>query len=289
MFRAITVLALLCSVSFGLLADVSAGEVQNPYTRAMLQEKVDAYIAALKKGRASLMPLVPGAKYIENRKEISFKDGVWREPPVVDFHRSFLDTERGETYSEIICASGSHPYVIGTRLKIEGGKIAEVEALVTDEDDWLFNALTYLKYSPRESWDILPPEMRSSRQTLIRAANAYFDIFKDPSSVDEVSWNIPCARLEGGIYSNPENRPDASCTGGPPLEGSVDITNRRFLVDVDMGTVVGLANFGSENGWPDAHVFRLENGKMRFIHTLTVCPDGCEFPLPEPMEGDARK
>jgi len=45
-----------------------------------------------------------------------------------------------------------------------------------------------------------------------------------------------------------------------------------------MGTVVGLANFGAENGWPDSHTFRLEGGKIRYVHTLTVCPDGCVLP-----------
>jgi hypothetical protein len=278
MFRIIAVLVLLCGTFFCHVQDVSSSEIQNPCTREGLQAKVDAYIAALKRGEPSLMPLAPGARYIENRKEGSFKEGVWQGPLVVDFYRSLLDTELCETYTEIICASGSHPYVIGTRLKITGDRIAEVEALVTNEDDWLFNASNYLKYSSQENWSILPPEMRSDRQTLIRVANAYFDVFKDPSSANEVPWNIPCARLEGGMYTNPENKPDASCTGGPPLEGSVAITNRRFIVDVDMGTVVGLANFGDENGWPDSHIFRLENGKMRYVHTLTVCPNGCKLP-----------
>ena len=281
MFRAIAVLALLCCVISCQMKNVSFSEAQNPCTREALQAKVDAYIDSLKKGDSSLMPLAPGAKYIENRKETSFKEGVWQESLVIDFHRSLLDTKLCETYTEIISASGSHPYVIGSRLKITGDAIAEVEALVTDEDDWLFNASNYLKYSSRENWSILPPEMRSDRQTLIRVANAYFDVFKDFSSTNEIPWNIPCARLEGGMYTNPENKPDASCTEGPPLEGSVEITNRRFIVDVDMGTVVGLANFGDENGWPDSHIFRLEDGKMRFIHTLTVCPDGCEFPSPQ--------
>lgn len=278
MFRVTVFLLFLCSILSCHLKDVSHPGDQNQCTRGILQAKVDAYIDSLKKGDSSLMPLAPGAKYIENRKETSFKEGAWREPLVIDFHRSFIDTKLCETFTEIICASGSHPYVIGTRLKIIEDMISEVEALVTDHDDWLFNASTYLKYSPGEDWNILPPEMRSDRQTLIGVANAYFDIFKDSSAVNEVPWNIPCARLEGGIYSNPENKPDASCTGGPPLEGSVEITNRRFIVDVAKGTVVGLANFGDENGWPDSHLFRLENGKLRYIHTLTVCPDGCEFP-----------
>ena len=281
MFRVIGVLALLCCIFSCQMKDVSLHEVQNPCTRETLQVKLDAYIDSLKKGDSFSMPLAPGAKYIENRKETSFEEGVWQEPLIVDFHRSLLDTKLCETYTEIISASRSHPYVIGTRLKIIGDAIAEVEALVTDEDDWLFDASNYLKYSPQENWSILPPEMRSDRQTLIRVANAYFDVFKDPSSANEVPWNIPCARLEGGMYTNPENKPDASCTEGPPLEGSVEITNRRFIVDVDMGTAVGLANFGDENGWPDSHIFRLENGKLRYIHTLTVCPNGCVFPSPQ--------
>jgi cytochrome c551/c552 len=261
-----------------LVGYVLGSGTKNKSTRENLQIMADAYIQALKKGDPAAMPLASEAKYIENRKDTSFEEGIWKEPLAVDFHRSFFDEELSETFTEVICASGSHPCVIGTRLKINGDRIAEVEALVTDEDDWLFNASTYLKYSPQESWDILPAEMRSDRRTLIRAANAYFDIFKDPAFVDKIQWNIPCARLEGGIYSNPENKPDALCTGGPPLEGSVEITNRRFIVDVEMGSVIGLANFGDENGWPDSHIFRLENGRMRYIHTLTVCPDGCEFP-----------
>jgi hypothetical protein len=249
-------------------------------TRGGLREKVTLYLDALQSGDSTRMPLSTDAKYIENRKEIPFDAGVWTSPVKIDFHRSLFDVQTCETFTEIISATGSHPYVIGTRLKIVEDKFLEVEALVTDRDDWLFNADNYLKYSSRETWDILPVEKRSDRQTLIQAANAYFDVFKDPSGANEVPWNIPCARLEGGIYSNPDNKPDASCTGGPPLEGSVEITNRRFIVDIDMGTVVGLANFGDENGWPDSHIFRLENGKVRYIHTLTVCPDGCELPSP---------
>lgn len=274
MVRIFSIVLLFCCI----VSSLSAAAPQNSCTRAGLQEKVDAYVDALKKGSISSMTLAPQAKYVENRKEMPFNEGVWRKPLIVDFSRSFLDVESCETYSEIISATGSHPYVIGTRLKIENNRIAEVEALVTDEDDWLFNADVYLKYSPEETWSILPDEQRSDRKTLVAAANAYFDVFKDPSSANDVPWNIPCARLEGGTYTNPDNKPDASCTGGPPLEGSVEISNRRFIVDLDMGTVIGLANFGDENGWPDSHIFRLVKGKVRYVHTLTVCPNGCQLP-----------
>jgi len=250
-------------------------------TRADLQAAVDKYLDALGKANPSLMPLAPGAKYIENRKEVPLGQGLWQTALDIDFHRSLLDVETCETFTEIIRTNSSHPYVIGTRMKIENRKILEIEALVTDKNDWLFNADHYLKYSSNEKWDILPPAQRSDRQTLIKAANAYFDVFSNPSSSPNVPWGIPCARLEGGAYTNPNNDPKASCTGGPPLEGSVKIVNRRFIVDLDMGTVVGLVDFGAENGWPDSHTFRLENGNIRYVHTLTVCPSGCEIPSPK--------
>src|SRR4030043_1954167 len=128
MFRVIAVLVLLCSTFSCHMKDVSFSEAPNPCAREVLQAKVDAYIDALNKGEPSLMPLVPGAKYIENRKETSFEGGVWQGPLAVDFHRSLIDTKTCETYTEIISASGSHPYVIGTRLKITGDSIAEGEA-----------------------------------------------------------------------------------------------------------------------------------------------------------------
>lgn len=281
MIRALAMFALLCS-AMSLRAETALlTAAKTGCTRAGLQGTADKYLDALKKGTPSLMPLASGAKYIENRKEIPFGQGIWQKPLDIDLHRSLLDVETCETFTEIINAGGSHPYVIGTRLKILDNKISEVESLVTDQNDWLFNAANYLKYSSQEKWDILPAAQRSDRQALIKAANAYFDVFANPSSSSNVPWGIPCARLEGGAYTNPKGDPKASCTGGPPLEGSVKIVNRRFIVDLDMGTVVGFVDFGAENGWPDTHTFRLENGKVRYVHTLTVCPNGCELPAPK--------
>jgi len=281
MIRMIAVFALLGGAMTSCTEADVVTVAETGCTRASLQENVDKYLDALKKGTPDLMPLASGAKYLENSEEISFDQGIWKQPFHIDSHRSLLDVETCETFSEIINATSDHPYVLGTRLKIVDNEIAEVETLATDKDDWLFNADNYLKYSSQEKWDILPEEQRSDRQTLINAANAYFDVFLDFSGPNNVPWGIPCARLEGGMYTNPDNDPEASCTGGPPIEGSVQIVNRRFIVDLDMGTVVGLADFGEKDGWPDSHIFRLENGKVRYVHTLTVCPDGCEMPAPK--------
>ena len=61
------------------------------------------------------------------------------------------------------------------------------------------------------------------------------------------------------------------------------ITQRRFVVDREIGAVVVLSRF-SINKLPDSHLFRVEKGKIRFVHTLTVCTiPGCGFTVrPQP-------
>jgi hypothetical protein len=253
-------------------------------TRPSLGKTADLYLQALKRGAPSLLPLAPGATYIENRKATPFGEGIWGSPLEVDFSRSLLDVDICETFTEIISAKTDHPYVIGTRLKVVDGAIAEVESLVSDKDDWLFDADSYLKYSSTEKWDILPAETRSNRQTLIRVASDYFDIFEDYAAFDRVPWGIPCVRIEGGAYTNPKNEPNPSCTAGVPKGGGVPMTNRRYIVDELLGAVMGQVDFGGPKGLPDAHTFRLENGKLRYVHVITLCPDGCPvIPPPEDM------
>ena len=283
MIRAMVFLALFCSAVSVRAETAAFAAAAAGCTRASLQATVDKYLNALRKGDPSLMPLIPQAKYMENRNEVPLGQGIWHAPLAVDFSRSQLDVETCQTFTEIIHAGSDHPYVIGTRLKIEDNRISQIESLVADKDDWLFNAADYLKYSSQEKWDILPADKQSDRQTLLNAANAYFDTFGDYASFSKVPWGTPCARIEGGMYTNRNNNPNASCTVGMPKDSNVKIINRHFLVDVDMGTVVGMVDFREEKRNPDVHTFRLENGKLRYVHTIQVCTiqPNCGLPLPK--------
>jgi hypothetical protein len=66
--------------------------------------------------------------------------------------------------------------------------------------------------------------------------------------------------------------PSDSCDVGVPA--GVNIANRRFIVDETIGAVVVFCTFGAGgpgggSGAPDTHLFRVENGKLRYVHTLT--------------------
>lgn len=290
MIRAIvSIVLLLCSTSFVHAQSAAASQAKG-CTRAGLQTAVDNYIAAQGAGNLSKMFLASQVKYVENMTEIKKEQGLWNTPLPIAFHRSILDVDSCRTFTEVIVTEGAAPYVLGTRLKVEDGKISEIDSMVTKKGDWLFNANNYLKYSQAEDWRVLNANERVDRQALINAGNAYFDHFSDKNV--QIPFGKPCARLEGGIYTTRNfDDPNASCDIGFP-EDKLPIVNRSYVVDVDMGTVNIFCRFGNPPGAPDSHTFRLVNGKLRYVHTLTMNIPGVSTeqimgrqPAPKPKSG----
>lgn len=273
MTRAIVVGFLVLCAGLALSA---SGFAQAACTRADLQSAVDGYLAAQRSGNPAALPLAASSKYIENTVETALDKSIVKSALKIDFSRSLLDATVCETFTEVIVTDKSHPYVLGVRTKVSNRKISELETLVTDADDWLFNADNYLKYSPAENWGEIPAASRDSRQTLIAAANAYFDVFDDNNV--KVPWGTPCNRLEGGIRTG-RGQPDDSCNVGVP--SGMKLTNRRFIADPEIGAVVGFIRWPTSV--PDSHLFRVEGGKLRFVHSLTVCTvPNCGFPQRAP-------
>jgi hypothetical protein len=232
-------------------------------SRRNLQAAVDSYIEAQKAGDPSKMPIAPNVKFFQNQKSVTADKSICATALPIAFHRDFLDTDSCQTFSEVIVTEGGHPYVWAMRLKCDNEKISEVNAIVTDKGDWLFNASKYLtKSSQDETWDTIPFDKRPTRQALIDACNAYFDYIGD-QSVDLVPWGSPCYRVEGGlVYITP-------CSDG--IKGlHVNIPNRTYLFDPVMGTINAFCFFGYA---PDSHIIRFKEGKILYVHTLTACGD----------------
>ncbi len=237
-------------------------------TRAELNAATDAYVAAQKSGDVSGMPLDPKAHYLENMQTVDKAKGLWNTKLPVADTISFHDPVRCKTFTQIIVNQGGKPYVIGTRLYVNQGKILKVDSLVTHPGDWLFNANAYLTYSTKEDWADLKAGQKTAPAEMIRGANAYLDSFADKFT--EVPWGTPCARLEGGAYTNRDSKPDASCNVGIPA-GVLYIVNRDYVIDPDKGVINVFCRFGnSTSGMPDSHTFRYVDGKIHAVHTLSV-------------------
>lgn len=263
-----TILMWLVLSSMLLMPMIGYAEIS--CTRGGLQEAVNLYIDAQTKGDLSILPLARGVGYRENIAIADINEGIVSKPLKIRHHFSLLDEYSCQTFTEVIVTDKENPYVLGTRLRVNHGLIAEVETLWTTTGYWLFDADSYLKYSSTEDWGPIPAEKRDSRGTLVKAATAYLDAFLE-GKIDLVPWGFPCVRTEGGAYTGKDS-PNDSCEVGVPA--GVNIANRRFVVDDVIGSAVVFCTFGAGtpgggSGAPDSHLFRVENGRLRYVHTLT--------------------
>ena len=248
----------------------TAGFAQMSCSREGLQRAVDLYIAAQTKATRPLFRSRRASATWRTTRQADIASGLIKTAMKIDHHRSLLDPSTCQTFTEAIVTNKEKPYVLGTRLRVNRDKIAEVEILWTTTGYWLFNADNYLKWSSSEKWDVIPENQRDSRATLVAAANAYLDAFLEGKK-DGVPWGYPCNRTEGGMHTG-NGSPTDSCDVGVPA--GVNIANRRFIVDETIGSVVVYCTFGAGgpnggSGAPDTHLFRVENGKLRYVHTLT--------------------
>jgi hypothetical protein len=257
--------------------------------RATLKTITDNYLSAQTSGNASLFTAAsPSTLYLQDDKPLSLPSGILSRPLKIDFNRSILDTTTCTTFTESIIASTTPQYVIGTRMEIDSlsNRVSKMETLATKRGDWAFNATGYLYWNAQENWDPIPPTQRDKRSVIQAAGDAYFDRFMNINAT--VPWGTPCARLEGGAYTGARNESINTCDLGLP--GNIRVEQRRYVVDETYGVVVLFLYFpgldrATNRPSPDSHMFRVEKGKIRYIHTLSTCETpGCGMNGTIPMK-----
>ncbi|KAI2486249.1 hypothetical protein Ptr902_00382 [Pyrenophora tritici-repentis] len=250
-------------------------------TREYLEETTNSYVNLMATGQHDRFEnLAYSMQYFENNVTSSILSGTPALGMTIDSHRSILDTTQCKTMTEIIVTDLIHPYVIHTQMTLDSeGNVNLIDSIVTDKSDWAFNATGYKYWNSQESWDPIPETKRDSREVVKAAGNAYADRFNDTSVV--VPFGTPCTRLEGGVYTGRGNLSANTCDIGG-LPSNVLLTNRKYVVDEVMGVVdifmgfTGLDRTRNTEGAPDSHMFRIEGGKIRYVHTASACfVDGC--------------
>jgi hypothetical protein len=245
----------MLSLIFGV-SILLVGPAMAQCSRQTLQQEVDGYVAAVKAGNASQ----GSATFTENFKTINFKSGIHSKPIKVGLTRSLLDTTACATYTLFIAPDNAPPMVIGTQIHYTGGKAATIETLFnTKENGWVADPKATFQIASKDKRDIIPEAQRDSRKTIQAVADAYFAKFSNSSVT--IPHHTPCERLEGRMRFYPD------CTTGIP-SGNMKMTNRRYVIDEAYGTVDIFLKFGGS--MPDSHEFRVEGGKLRYVHAITV-------------------
>jgi len=263
------------------LAMASPAAAQAGCGDEVLTELSDGWVKALEQGSPFTMNLGEWIDYSENFKRSSL-GGFLDHPRKVDWHLTLKDRTQCKVFVEAVMLDETRPLVTATMIGNGYFGAGPFNNIVTDEGDWLFDAPKTLEYASQEDWSVIPEAQRNTRDEIKAAADAYLDYFDDKSV--QVPWGTPCARLEGGIYTG-RGQPDDSCDVGVP-EG-IKLTDRQYVIDETIGAVAVFLKFGEQQR-PDSHLFRIEGGKIRYVHTVTNCGDqvNCGFPPLEEMRAN---
>jgi len=207
-------------------------------SRAFLTQAADAYVTAQTAGSLSPFQAFLSSSYthIENNKNISTATSVLTKALKIDHRRTNYDLVACATYTELVSASG--PYVIGTQLRHDAsGNVSSIDTIASTTGSWLFNATKTLQYVKAEKWDSLAVSTQSSREVLQAAGDAYLDMWSDAHAHEHVPWGTPCTRLEGSAYTGKGEASDSCQPGIPSNHNQAPNTHRRYVIDVEMGSV----------------------------------------------------
>jgi hypothetical protein len=263
--------AILGAAAAGAMLFAATSASAQGCDRQDMQDTADDYVSAQQTADPIKMHMNLWVDYNEQMQNATMSTGIMSKGLKIDFHRALLDTTSCSVFVEEVVADPAHPYVIGSIVTARGGNVGGMQVVWTDKSNgWLFNPANTLKYSKAENWSPIAQADRDSRATLQAAADAYLDLFNNKDI--KVPWGTPCARLEGGAYTSRAQpgslNPDDSCNVGVP--SGVPIVDRTYVIDPELGAVAVLSHFGKDQE-PDFHTFRVEHGKIKYVHTITAC------------------
>ncbi len=236
-------------------------------TREDLIASAETYIAAQIAGKLDGLKLADNFTYQENNKVVDVKKGVLNTPLKLDINRTTADTVACASYTMLISTGGPKAYVLATQIRHNGEdtkSIAMIDTIAATTGSLFFNASLTLKYIQAESWAPLDADQRPSRELLKKVGDAYLDMWTDAMAADTIPWGTQCERVEGSRLTKP-------CGGSLPHGGSSRPNEmRRYVIDETIGSVDVLCAFNSIGNYPDSHEIRVEGGKVKYVHTITV-------------------
>lgn len=271
-----------------VLGTLTAPVLAADCTREGLLAAAHSYVAAQAAGDISkLLPLdSTNFTYRKNNKAAALAPGVLATPLKLDLNRSTADAVACASYTLLISTTGggsrsTKPYVLATQIRHRGNDtsaMATIDTIAATTGSLFFNAAQTLRYlQAEEDWSSSPPPVDPSsaaaaaaaarptdRATLRKFADAYLDMWTDAKAADQMAWAPGCERVEGSRLTRP-------CNGSLPRGGSAQRNgDRRYVIDDVYGSVDVLCEFSSLGDMPDSHELRVVNGKVKYVHTVTV-------------------
>ena len=226
----------------GLLVNGAAAEEPewNPAAikecdRACLVGIMDGYMdAVFKQDLNAVPPLAKDVRMTENTGVMDVGEGVlWRtktEP--TGFNIYVADPVSGQVGLQARLKIGGRNALVAVRLKVDRGKIQEIEQLYSREVD--DTAIPLLTTPSQLLTTDIPPAERISRDMLFRVANSYFDALEgDNGKIG--AFADECVRHENG-YQTVNNPPPGGRMMPAPFVPTADTEQGREMLKFSMLT-----------------------------------------------------
>jgi len=228
------------------------------------------------------IPLAPAAEIRENTKTISLDASKWSSVKQIRSQGVFADPILGNVVEHVAAETDAGKTVyIGTRLKVVGGKITEVE--INFDDGPQVNAKNLIPYDPLFT-TIVPEGERSTREQLERIITSYFQGLTDHKPI-EADYDPRCDRYHSGNRVTHNSRNGVESSGevgcyesnvGPKPWGPATET-RIAVIDAERGVVIGysILYYGdSPRRMQINEVFKILDGRIRMVDNIGLMEEG---------------
>ncbi len=252
----------LCVLAMSMacaMASRPAHAADSKCDRACLEGFVNQYLAALVARDPSRVPFAADVKFTENTARLKPGEGFWQTANGQgSFKLYFAEPEAGQAGFIGVMKEWDNPVIFCLRLKVSGGKIAEVEDFVV-RDAGAGKALD--AKTPRAIFSQpVPAAERETREELVKTANMYFSGLQNNDGKGVYPFADDCDRIENGMQTT--NNAEAG-KAQPPSPGNrilglgceaqfktgffkivTQIRDRRFvIVDRERGLAFAFAFF----------------------------------------------
>lgn len=171
--------------------------------RAALYDHAEAYLEALVRRDPSRLAWSDRIVFTENNVALEIGDGTWNTASGRrDYDLKMADPSTGQVAWFGVIEEHGVPAIMALRLKMEGERIAEVEAIVTRsvENSPFPSIDTYIAPRPLMLADV-PPDQRSTRERMIVLADGYFDTLQRNDGTIRTRFTDDCERIENGLQT----------------------------------------------------------------------------------------
>jgi hypothetical protein len=268
---------------------IATGPIPTDCDRACLEGLVNQFLNAVVAHDPKTLPLAADVRYTEQDQVMDLGDGFWGTATAVGhFRLCFSDPVVEQIGCIVTMHEGEHPLIMGLRLRVQLGRITEIETTYYRQGGGGPSGIADLDAStPDPIWtETIPPSQQVSRAKMIATANMYFAGLENDDGKGVYPFADDCNRIENGSQTtnNPKLSPNApfnafamSCMAQFKSGYYAVVTrihHRRFpIVDQERGVVWGCVIF-DQNG--TVHTIHLTNGQTVSMGNIFNRPSSLE-------------